>query len=139
MFPVLAHATRLRPSRRASEKAADFAGDRVVLLEQRTPLPDGNDVLGLDEGQQLAEAPDAREIEPALGLEPLGRPAVLEEPQRVGHLEPIPVVFHVQKGVALGASEQDLVDVEGLAAIRVDANLMRFVAHGRSQDREVAG
>ena len=111
MLPVEAQATRFAPTIRAWVKAAvmplslklplglrpsycssscpgfmpSCAGEEVGLLEDGAAFADGDDVVfGAVKGQQLAEPPDAGEIEPALGAGALGAPAVLEEAEALG-------------------------------------------------------
>ena len=101
-----------------------WRGEQVGLLEHGAAFADRDDVVfGAVERHQLAEAPDAGEIEPALGAGALGAPAVLEEAEALGDGQPVPVVLDVEQAAALGAGDVHLVDAVGRAAGGVDALL----------------
>ncbi len=103
---------------------AQSPGEQVGLLQNRAPFADGDDIiLSAIERQQLAEPPDAREVEATFRARPLGAPAVLEEIKVLGHRELGPVVLDVEQAAALRAGKMHVLDgVSGVAG-GVDALL----------------
>ena len=98
---------------------ADVAADLVGGLEEGLAFADGDDQSRGGEGEELAEPPDAGEVE---GVEPCG-PLGLELVEPAGDGQAVPVVDDVDEVAASRAGEMSLVDGEGGRAGRVDALL----------------
>ena len=103
---------------------AQLACQRVGLLQVGAAFADGDDVLGIGEGQQLAEAPDAGKVERSLGGQAFGGPASFEEAQVFGYVGPVPVVANVEQCLALSAGKQHFADVIGCGAVGIDTFLV---------------
>src|SRR5262249_11797618 len=100
--PFILQAQRARPQ-------VHLLGEQVGLLEDGASLADRDDlVFATVERQQLAEPPDAREIQAAGAADALGRPAVLEERQALRHRQLRPVVDDVEQAAALRAGDLHL-------------------------------
>ena len=98
---------------------ADELGHGRGVLEQGLPFADRDDLLRLGEREEFVEPPHAAEGE---RLE-AARPFLLEPGERLGRLEPVPIVLHVEQAAALRALGEDLVAAVGRAAIGVQAAL----------------
>ena len=112
------HALVLEPEAGGFE--ADVPGDLVGGLEEGLAFADGDDELGGSEGEEVAEPPDAGEVE---GIE-AGGPSGLELVEAAGDGEVVPVVDDVDEIGANRAGEMSLVDGEGGRAGGVDALLI---------------
>ena len=104
---------------------------RSALLQHGAAFADGDDVVfGAVERHQLAEPPDAGEIEPALRRRCPWWPSGARKSSRLlrdGQARP--VVRDVEQAAALRAGDVDFVDAVGRRAVRVDALLKGRLGH----------
>src|ERR1700743_896066 len=91
---------------------AELLGEEIGLLQLRAAFSDGDDVgIAAIERHELAEPPDAGEIEPALQAGAFGGPAGLEKTKTFRDRQARPVVQNIEQRAALGAGDFYLTNV----------------------------
>ena len=99
---------------------ADVAANIVGALQDCLPLADGDDRLWRGEREQLAEPPDAAEIERIAAIVPAG----LELAERLWNGNAIPFVVHIEQSAAFRAGDVRLVDGISTSTARRNAGLI---------------
>ena len=102
----------------------------IKTNENGSAFADGDDVVFLAvKRHQFAKTPNAGEIELALVLGPLGRPASFEKIQLLRDRELRPFIADVEKAAAFRARDLHVIDRVGRATRWRNAFLKRGVVH----------
>ena len=107
---------------------AGVFADAVGGPQEGLALSDGDAHLRRGEGQQLAEPPDAAEVQRIIA----SRPKTFDLGEGLRRLELVPFVPDIQQVAAPGTSREDLAHIESGGALGRDALLVGGVGiHGK--------